>query len=413
MNTKKRLILIDGNSMLSSAFFGSVPREYYDKKPGMKEVALEKMMKTSSGQYTNGMLSMTKTLLKLFKKYPSSHIAVAWDVSRQTFRREKFEGYKAHRKDTANELGSQFKPMQKLLDVCGIANFMYEGYEADDVIGTLAKKFESELPVVVITKDQDALQLVSEGTRVWLNTSTSKDKIKEYFGEDFDLTNYQVLDNYFEFTPETIPYFYGGLSPIQIIDLKGLEGDASDNIPGVKGCGATSIYPLLNEFGTIEAIYEYIENTPENEAKAFFKDELGIARSPIANLLKKSNEEIANEAVSLLEKEYNKKLVKEAKDLFKTVEDKAIKEEAKGLNKLEEEEFKTVVMRLAAELRSIDSGIVGKASAFLSKELATIETNMEQLSDVKLDDMELKLNETAMYEMFEELEFNSLLKNKK
>ncbi|MFP3726555.1 5'-3' exonuclease H3TH domain-containing protein [Priestia filamentosa] len=410
--TTKRLILIDGNSMLSSAFFGSVPREFYDKRPGMKEIALEKMMKTSSGQYTNGVFAMSKTLLKIFKEHSASNIAIAWDVSRKTHRRERYSEYKAHRKDTPNELGSQFGLMQKLLEVSGIKSFKYEGYEADDVIGTLAKKFENDIPVVILTKDQDALQLISEGTRVWLNTSTTKEKIKEYFGEDFPKKDYKVLDNYFEFTLETLPYFYGGLNPLQIIDLKGLEGDASDNIPGVKGCGESSIYPLLNEFGTIEAIYDYIENTPEKEIKVFLK-ELGITRSPLGSLLKKSNIEIADEAISLLDKDFNKKLVKEAKDLFKTVDDKEIKTEAKALSDTDEEAFIETVRRLAEELRGIDSGIVGKEAAYLSKELATINTSMEQLSNVKLEDIELKLDEDAMYKMFEELEFNSLLKNKK
>lgn len=406
MITKNRLILIDGNSMLSSAFFGALDKSWFK---GDKETAREKMMKTNDGQYTNAILGMTKTLLKLFKEQPSSHIAVAWDVSRQTHRRERYADYKAHRTDTASELGSQFKPMQELLDAMGIKQYRVEGWEADDIIGTLAKRFETEIPIVIITKDQDALQLVSENTRVWLNTSTAKEKISQYFGENFNQKTYNVPNNYFEFSPETFPHFYGGLKPIQIIDLKALEGDTSDNIPGVKGCGETSIYPLLNEFGTVEAIYDYIENTPEKDIKEFFKV-LGITRSPLGSLLKKSNEEIANEAVSLLEKEFDKKLLTETKELFKTVDDKKIKEESKTLSKLSEEEFKETVKRLAEELRKIECGIVGKEAAFLSKELATIVTNMPQFNETELSELKFILNEDAMYDKFRDLEFNSLIK---
>lgn len=408
MNTKKRLILIDGNSMLTSAFFGTTMDKSWFK--GDKETAREKMMKTSGGQFTNAIFGMTKTLLKLFKEQPSSHIAVAWDVSRQTHRRERYAEYKAHRTETASELGSQFKIMRDLLDSMGITQFRIDNYEADDVIGSLARKFEKELPVIIITKDQDALQLISEDTRVWLNTSTAKDKVKEYFGDNFDTKSYNVPNNHFEFTQETFPHFYSGLSPIQIIDLKGLEGDASDNIPGVKGCGATSIFPLLNEFGTIEAIYEYIEGDSEKEVAIFLKEQLGINRSPVGNLLKKSNQEIAEEVALLLQGEINKKLVKEVIKSFKAIDNKDFKDKVKTLSAVLEDSFKEEALILVEELKVIDTGIVGKEAAFLSKELATITTDMSHFEDTQLEDLAFALNKEAMYSMFKNLEFASLMK---
>lgn len=337
MNKTKRLILIDGNSLLSSSFFGSMDSAAWYK--GDKDKVREKMMKTSTGQYTNAVLGMTKILLKVFKEQNPEYMAVAWDVNRDTFRRKIFPEYKSHRGDTAEELRSQFPVMRDVLDAMGIAQFRYEGYEADDIIGSLSKKFETQLAVYIMTKDQDALQLVTENTRVWLNTSTAKDKISEFFG-DLPKGTYNVPSNYFEFTPETFPFFYKGISPIQIIDLKAVEGDKSDFIPGVSGVGEKAIYPLLNEFKTIENIYEYIENNDEKTIKEFFK-ELGIKRSPLKNL-------------------------KEGKDM-----------------------------------------------AFMSKKLATIKCDMEQLQEVTLDSLKVNIEQEKMNEKFKELEFNSLIKDKK
>ena len=325
-----KLILIDGSSLLSTSFFGTVPREYHSNN---KEAALEKMMKTSDGRYTNGVFGMVKIILKLIKKQQPTHMVVAWDISRNTFRREKYSEYKGQRKATADELKSQFPLAQETLKAMGIPQYSFDGYEADDVIGTLSRKFEDTLPVFVMTKDQDALQLISERTRVWLNTDKTKKMVEEYYGE-FPKELFNLPYNFFEFTPQTFEYFYG-LKPIQIIDSKAIEGDSSDNIPGVKGVGPKSVTPLLKEFGTVEAIYDYIENNGEAEINSFFK-ELGISRSPLNNLNK------------------------------------------------------------------------GKDMAFLSKELATIKIDMEQLDDVKIEDLSLVIDKKATLEKFNELEFNSL-----
>lgn len=282
MNNK--LILIDGNSLLSSNFFGILDRAWHTGEAG-KEKARQKMMKTPDGQPINAVYGMTKVLLKVLKEQSPSNLAIAWDVNRDTFRRLLYPDYKANREDTAPELVSQFPIMQDLVEKMGIAQFRFEGFEADDIIGSLSKKFEDTLPVYIMTKDQDALQLITNNTRVWLNTSTASDKAAAFYGESFSKESYNVPDKYFEFTNDTFPFFYEGLSPIQIIDLKAIEGDKSDNIPGVSGVGSKTIYPLLSEYFDVESIYDYIEDTDEKEAKEFFK-ELGIKKSPIGNLKK-------------------------------------------------------------------------------------------------------------------------------
>lgn len=271
---KNKLVLIDGSSLLSTSFFGNLPRDWYTTGN------TEGIMKTSSGLFTNGVYTMTKVLLNILEKQKPTHMAIAWDISRNTFRREIYPEYKAHRKETKPELGEQFGTAQRLIEALGLKNFKLEQFEADDIIGTLAKRFEDEVPVYIWTKDQDALQLVSENTRVWLNTSKAKEK---YDSRNIDVKMFNLPDGVFEFTPVTFEEEYE-IKPIQIIDMKAIEGDSSDNIPGVKGVGPSSVIPLLKEYGSVENIYEVIHDTDEKELADFFKHSLGIKRSPIKNL---------------------------------------------------------------------------------------------------------------------------------
>jgi 5'-3' exonuclease len=333
-----KLIIIDGSSLLSTSFFGNLPSTYY------KDGNTDKILKTTYGLFTNGVLTMTKILLNIIKNQKPTHMAIAWDISRNTFRKEMYTDYKAQRKDTKPELREQYKTMQDLLEIMNIKQFKFPRYEADDILGTLSKKFEDEITVYIMTKDQDALQLITEKTRVWLLT----DKYKEMYKErNIDTTDFDIPDKVFEFTPLTFEEVYG-LKPIQMIDKKAIEGDTSDNIPGVKGVGEKAVVPLLQEFGTIEDIYNQIENMTKEEDvifKELLKD-LGIQRSPLVYLLKTSTDE---------------------------------------------------------------SEIVGKKAAFLSKELATICTTINELSLVNLNELKLNLNEELMQEEFNRLEFKSLL----
>lgn len=331
----KKLLLIDGSSLLSTSFYGNVPRSYHHTGD------TSGIMKTTDGRFTNGVYTMSKVLLNLIEKQQPTHIAVAWDISRDTFRRERYSDYKAHRKETKPELSSQFALMQEVIDsMGGIAQYKLENYEADDIIGTFAKKFENEIPVYILTKDQDALQLITETTKVWLNTTKSKDL---WAVRGLDPSSLSVPAGSFEFTPQTFEEEYG-LKPIQLIDMKALEGDTSDNIPGVKGVGPKAILPLLQEYGTVEGIYEALESIPEAELKVFFKEDLGISRSPIANLRKES-----------------------------------------------------------------DTDLVGKKAAYLSKELATIKTDIPVYEELKLDALRVDLDKGRTKAKFAELEFNSLI----
>lgn len=339
----KKVVAIDGSSLLTTSFWGTASKEYMRAKTDEeRQNAVKKLMQTSKGVYTNGVYAMMKTLLAIIKEQSPTHLFVAWDLSRNTFRRQMFENYKSHREETKEELKSQFKLAQQVLQEMNVSQFILEGYEADDIIGTLSKKFQDEANVFIWAKDQDALQLVNDRVHLWFQTS----KVEQMYEElGINYKDLKLPEGCFEFTPFLVKYFYG-VEPIQIIDRKAIEGDASDRIPGVKNVGEASSIPLIQEFGSIENLYEWLEDTPEKEAKAFMK-ELGIKRSPYANLMKTS-----------------------------------------------------------------DTELVGKESAFLSKKLATIETNVEALKDVTLEEVQLMIDQTGMYRMFKELEFNSLLEEK-
>lgn len=333
----EKMILVDGSSLLSTSFFGLLPKEYlYAKTKEQKEIALKKVMKTSDGIFTNGVYAMTKSLMRLIQQQKPKYMAIAWDVTRNTFRKALYEEYKAHRKETAPELKSQFQLMQRVLDELGISQFKSAQYEADDYLGSLAKQFNGQVMTFVLTKDQDSLQLINDTTHVWLTTSKHKDMYSE-IGQNYG--DYKLPNGVFEHTVETIKYFYELDKPSQIIDMKAIEGDKSDNIPGVAGVGSKTVIPLLKEFGTVENLYDSIEpldKEKEIELKKLFK-ELGIKRSPLKKLIE------------------------------------------------------------------------GKAYAYLSKQLATINCDIEEVKKLELNDLILNINEDNKVKIFKELEFSSLL----
>ncbi|KUO48946.1 MAG: hypothetical protein APF76_09890 [Desulfitibacter sp. BRH_c19] len=278
----KKLILIDGSSILSTGFYGNAPIQYLAAKTEEdRQKGAEKLLQTTDGIYTNAIFTMTKSILSLIKNQKPTHIAVSWDVSRDTFRRKIYKDYKGTRAETPKELKQQFGTMQELLDAMGIAQFAFKEYEADDIIGTLATKFGENIPTCILTKDCDALQLVDENTRLWLITEKAGKMYKEVICDmDTEFTE-QLPNNVFEFTPDYVRYFYG-LAPNQITDKKALEGDKSDNIPGVAGIGEKGAVALLQEYTTIENLYESI--VCEKDFMDHLKD-IGIKRIPVKKLI--------------------------------------------------------------------------------------------------------------------------------
>jgi DNA polymerase-1 len=211
-----KLILVDGNSIANRAFY-ALP-----------------LLSNAQGLHTNAVYGFTTMLLKLIEEEKPTHFLVAFDAGKETFRHKEYKDYKAGRAKTPPELSEQFPLIKELLDAFAIRRYELEGYEADDIIGTLTRiADEKGMPVVVVTGDKDMLQLASAHVTIAL----TRKGISE-------------LERY---GPQEIQAKYG-LTPAQIVDLKGLMGDASDNIPGVPGIGEKTGLKLLHEFGTIERL---------------------------------------------------------------------------------------------------------------------------------------------------------------
>lgn len=209
-------MLIDGNSIAYRAFFAMPP------------------LTNSAGLHTNAIFGFTTMLLKLLEEHKPTHVLVAFDAGKVTFRHEGYSEYKGGRQKTPPELSEQFPVLKELISSFGISQFELDGYEADDIIGTLTQKADKQgIPALVVTGDKDMLQLASDGVTVAV-TRKGVSEVELY-------------------TPAAIQERYG-LEPLQIIDLKGLMGDTSDNIPGVPGVGEKTALKLLHEHPSVEEV---------------------------------------------------------------------------------------------------------------------------------------------------------------
>ena len=218
----KRLIIIDGNSIINRAFY-----------------ALPQTMDNKEGLHTNAIYGFTTMLFKMIDIYKPTHISVAFDRKAPTFRHKEYSDYKAGRKKMPQELFEQMQPLKELLDAFKIERFEIDGYEADDIIGTISKAAEEDgFEVFIVTGDKDAIQLASNKTTTLITKKGVAD-VEEY--------NYDSVIEKYEMTPT------------QFIDLKGLMGDKSDNIPGVPGVGEKTGIKLIKQFGSIENLVEHTD----------------------------------------------------------------------------------------------------------------------------------------------------------
>lgn len=286
----KKLLIIDASSMLVSHFMATLPMEYMKAKDEEeKKKYLYKIMQTKSGIYTNGVFSMLKAILYLLKNQKPDYICACFDKGRKnTFRKKMYDDYKAQRKETDPILSSQFKLIQDILDQIGIKMFMNEEYEADDFAGSIAEKFKNEVDVYLWSRDQDYLQLVDKNVYLWrqMSKNTLEDALNSTYRNDFrtdEIKNVPI--NVFQYDVGYVKQLTG-VYPEQIVDLKAIVGDTSDNIPGVKGVSDKTAIPLLQKYGTVENIYEAIEMNDEKTLSNEWKEELGIKRNPIKSFEK-------------------------------------------------------------------------------------------------------------------------------
>ena len=216
---ENKLVIIDGSSLLYRAFYALPPL-------------------SKNGVCTNAVFGFLRMLLSIYRTLDPEYMAVSFDKSRETFRTKMYSGYKATRKPAPDELVPQFALIKEVLRVMGVAVYEPEGYEGDDVLGTLSRRYEESLPVYIVTGDRDALQLSDEHVTVLLTR--------------------KGISQMDAMTPEAVMEKYQ-ITPSQVIDMKALMGDASDNIPGVRGVGEKTALKLITRYKTLDGIYDHLD----------------------------------------------------------------------------------------------------------------------------------------------------------
>lgn len=239
---ENKLVLIDGNSIVNRAFYG-VPD-----------------LTNKEGLHTNAVYGFLNIMFKVMEEDEPSHILVAFDQKEPTFRHKMYEEYKGTRKPMPEELREQIPVLKDVLQAMNIMIFSQAGIEADDILGTMAKKGEKEgYAVSVVSGDRDLLQLATDKIKVRIpKTKGGKTLVEDYHTA-------QVIEKY-------------GVTPSQIIDLKGLMGDSSDNIPGVPGVGEKTAVKILTMFGTVENAIAHVEEITPNRAREAVKKNIPLAK---------------------------------------------------------------------------------------------------------------------------------------
>lgn len=279
-------IVIDGSALMCQQYYGSLPESIkFAKTDEEKEAHYNEIPHTEDGLYTNAICGYLQTLLGLLYYQGADHIAVCLDTSRETtFRRQIYPEYKAQRQPTPFPLVQQLQMIRSITRELGIQVLESPEFEADDYAGTLARKFEGVEQVCLLTKDRDYLQLVDDNVHVWLPQPLEKlERLREKYG-----ISESCPPGYHEYTKEIV-FDEIGVWPEQITDWKGISGDPSDNLPGVKGVADKTAIPLLEEYGTLEAIYGAIDACMDDEKKEkelvdYWKEKYLLKRSPMKNL---------------------------------------------------------------------------------------------------------------------------------
>lgn len=246
---KERIIIIDGNSLVNRAFFAMPP------------------LTSSDGTNTNAIYGFLKMLNRVIVDFKPNYLSVAFDLKGPTFRHLQYSEYKGTRKGMADELREQIPILKDFLDVLKIHRMELQGFEADDLIGTVATECSKDgIEVIVITGDKDALQLINENVRIYI----TKKGISQIIPYDENL----VFEEF-------------GIRPDQIIDYKGLSGDTSDNIPGIPGIGPKTASKLLTEFGTVEGLIERSEEISNARIRNLVEEhkEMAILSKQLAKIV--------------------------------------------------------------------------------------------------------------------------------
>lgn len=350
---ENKLVLIDGNSIINRAFYG-VPD-----------------LTNKEGLHTNAIYGFLNIMFKIMEEEEPSHMLVAFDRKAPTFRHKMYEEYKGTRKPMPEELREQVPVLKDVLQAMNIMIFSQEGIEADDILGTMARKGEKEgFDVSVVSGDRDLLQLATDKIKVRIpKTKGGKTLVEDY-------NTAQVIEKY-------------GVTPLQIIDLKGLMGDSSDNIPGVPGVGEKTAVKILTMFGTVENAIAHVEEITPNRAREAVKNNIPLAKmsKTLATIKTDCKLGISMEQC-LVEDMYNEK----AYHLIQTLDIKSILNrfgDDTGADKGIEKNFVTITSRKDWEtfIKSIEKGEpIGVRTVFRQS---------EEMAQDGAGQMTLFLSETA------------------
>ena len=328
---KKKLLLIDGNSIMNRAFYG---------------IMGSKMLTTTDGKYTNAVYGFLAILFKNLEDLNTDYIAVSFDLKAKTARHKLYEGYKANRHGMPEELADQMPVIKDILRAMNIDIVEKEGYEGDDILGTLSKYGENQgLDVIILSGDRDTFQLASDNITIRIpRTKQGKTEVDDYDRK-------KVLEEY-------------GVEPKSLIEVKGLQGDSSDNIPGVPGIGPKTAINLVKKYGTIKNLYKKIEEGTDdlkgkqkesivnNKEMAFISRQLGEIdvnvpledtldtlkveewdKEKVLELFKVCNFKKYIERFNLGGRETDNKNKKDLENLFKINSDILIKDVEEKINK--------------------------------------------------------------------------------
>lgn len=364
-----RLLLVDGNSIMNRAFYG---------------IMGSKMLMTADGTYTNAVYGFLAILFKIEEDLNPDYIAVAFDLKAPTARHKMYEGYKANRHGMPDELAMQMPIIKEILQDMNITIIEKEGYEADDVLGTLSKRGEKEgLEVTILSGDRDTFQLTSDHITVRIpRTKAGKTEVED-FNKD------KIMEVY-------------GLEPKQLIEVKGLQGDTSDNIPGVPGVGEKTALSIVKEYGSIENLYKELEEGQALSIKGKTREKI-IESKELALMSKELgtiniNVPIKETIQSLERKEWNNEAVlskfKELK-FNKYIERFSLKEEEKNvktatknlfeIKELEDKDIDNIISKIKENKQII---------YYLDKELQKESTN---IINKKINAVSIILEKTVYY----------------
>lgn len=320
----KRIVIIDGNSLINRAFYALPP------------------LTTKEGQHTNAIYGFMTMLFKVMEEYRPQYIGVAFDKKAPTFRHKEYDAYKAGRKKMPPELAEQMEPLKEVLDALNIYRIEIEGFEADDLIGTLAKYCEGrDFESLIVTGDKDALQLASNRTKILI---TKK-----------GISNLEIYDD-----KKVLEVFE--VTPLQFIDLKGLMGDKSDNIPGVPGVGEKTAIKLIKEFGSVENLLENSHQISADKLREKIEDNMqqAILSKRLATIVTNVPVEMNVESLKVEEPDKNRIL-----EIFKRYE------------------FNTLINRVMATLPEGEEREESKLSFEIIKEMDALEEIIKLIKEKK------------------------------